>query len=192
MVPLSDWQKVKRVVIGFLFDYLPIRRFWRFLKTEWRGLKAGKALLIVACTVSCGLGVWGGCRIEQYRLATAGAPRSEREWPALTDTQIQEWVETLKSYPNSTVAVLFNPEVEAIEFYRSVKNVGKRLGWEFYPGHGGPEEETLEIQVAATVDHQPTAQIITRLLNQMNYPAKFVPEEGKEGAIVLGIPEKSR
>lgn len=60
MVPLSEWKKGKRAVIGFLFDYLPIRRSWRFFKTEWQGLKAGRALLILACAASVGVvsGVW--------------------------------------------------------------------------------------------------------------------------------------
>jgi hypothetical protein len=198
MGPLSERQKGKRAVVGFLFDYLPIRRSWRFFKTEWRGLKAGRALLILACSASVGVGLWGGCRIERYRstAATPTAPRtprseSAREWPPLTNAQIQEWVDALKSRPKAVILILFDPEVEAIEFYRSLKTVGKSLGWDVGHGTGWDDRAVSGMKVTATVDYQGTAEMIVQLLNRMNYPARFALEDGKEGAIIVTIPERT-
>lgn len=118
--------------------------------------------------------------------------RSEREWPPLTEAQIQEWVTAIKPYPRVIIMVLFEPDVEAVEFYRSLKSVGKKLGGEVYHGDGGAEPGVSEIHVKSTLEHQGTAKMIVQLLNRMNYPAKFSVEAGTGGAVFMTIPEKTK
>jgi amino acid transporter len=117
---------------------------------------------------------------------------NEREWPPLTEAQIQEWVAALKpNHPPEMVLVLFESDVEANEFFRSVKTVGKRLKWEIYHSGGTAENGASEIQVRSSLVHQPSAQIIAQLLNRMNYPAKVTSEAGNGGVITITIPDKT-
>lgn len=189
----KDWSDLAHIFAGlggFGEAWIYIRRNFRVVKRYW--------VLFVVFVLLAGLGAFWLGRITAPASYPAPVPytaarqTSEREWPPLTEAQIQEWVAALKPNPTAMIMVLFEPDVEAIEFFRSIKTVGKRLKWEIYHAGGSAENGASEIEVRSTLQFQPTGQVIAQLLNKMNYPAKFTSEAGNGGPVTITIPDKTK
>lgn len=148
---MSEWQKVKRFVTDLLLDQWGARRSWEFFKREWRGLKAGKALLVIIAAICFVSGMWAGCKLQKHRtakpLSHPQPPLSEpKEWPPLTAAEISSWAQEWRQHPApKEFTVHYDFPVDAQRLFRSLQAVGKQSGIKVTYSQGSSETQDITI-----------------------------------------------
>src|SRR5690606_21071811 len=129
-------------------------------------------------------------RAEINELIGRDAARLANAWPPLSEAQITTWAKALEAHGIKSFTVYWDQSVDAVEFYRSLRKVGEKVGFQVLPGSGSIESPMIYV---GTTPKHPAGPALLKLLAEYapKYPLKLEPHpQGKEGSIDFFIGEK--